>query len=338
MTADPTACLTAHLTAALPAPAPRPARPLFLMLAAATAVAALGPSQARAQDMARVISSTPVLQAVALPREVCVDRSVSSSPPSSGAGALLGALAGGAAGNAVGDGGGRAAAAAIGAVGGAMIGNRIENGGNTQTRSVRECSTQTVYENRAVAYDVVYEHNGRTYTTRQAEPPGEYIELQWQPVGALPAAGAGQAPIAAPSNSYPPTYSVPSYPVPVYVPPAYAPPVYSVPQYVAPPVTRIIVTPDTYYRPPPVWVPPRPDHRRPDRYGDRDRDRNDDRWSDRDRNRDRDRDRSPPHAQRPAPAVPIPGGRPERPERPDRQDPPRPPRSQQVQPVDIDRQ
>ncbi|HEX5285381.1 MAG TPA: glycine zipper 2TM domain-containing protein, partial [Polaromonas sp.] len=76
--------------------------------------------------LARVISSTPVVQQVAVPRQVCSNEAIITQAPKSGAGALMGALAGGAAGNAIGNGGGRAAATMIGLVGGALIGDRIE--------------------------------------------------------------------------------------------------------------------------------------------------------------------------------------------------------------------
>ena len=198
---------------------------------------------AHAQEQGRVLSSTPVLQSVAVPREVCSDRTVIEQGQKSGAGALLGGIAGGAAGNAIGDGSGRAAATVIGIIGGAVLGDRIEGGGQPQARVQRQCSTQTVYENRAVAYDVVYEYAGRQYQVRMAEPPGDYIPLQVSPLGALP----DNAPQAYPSPGYAPQYA-PQY-QPQYVP-QYAP------QYISPPtVTRIIVAPDPYFPPPRVVVP-----------------------------------------------------------------------------------
>ena len=73
------------------------------------ALAALGlyTSSAQADEMGRVISSTPVIQQVAVPRQVCTNQPVAVPQQKSGAGAVMGALAGGAMGNAVGDGGGR---------------------------------------------------------------------------------------------------------------------------------------------------------------------------------------------------------------------------------------
>ena len=73
-----------------------------------------------AQELGRVISSTPVIQQVGVPRQVCSMQPVLTSAPKSGAGAVMGAIAGGAMGNAVGDGNGRALATMVGLVGGAI--------------------------------------------------------------------------------------------------------------------------------------------------------------------------------------------------------------------------
>ena len=248
-------------------------------LAAALALVLATPLAAQAQERGRVISRTPVLMSVAVPREVCTDRTVAEAGQTSGAGALLGGIAGGAAGNAIGDGSGRAAATAIGIIGGALLGNKIEGGGQTQNRVVRHCSTQTVYEDRVSAFDVVYEYAGRQYSVRLAEDPGEFVELQLSPVGALPEAAPAPQYVP-PRTTYPPSYT-PQY-APQYVPQ------YVAPQYIAPPVTRIIVSPDYYHAPPPrIYYPPpayrpRPDRdHRDDRRGDRREDRREDRRDDR---------------------------------------------------------
>ena len=67
-----------------------------------------------AQEVGRVISSTPVIQQVAVPRQVCSQQQVAVQPPKSGAGAAMGAIAGGAIGNSIGRGEGNALATAIG--------------------------------------------------------------------------------------------------------------------------------------------------------------------------------------------------------------------------------
>lgn len=155
------------------------------LAAAFAGVLAAGAAQAQ-DEQGRVISSTPVIQQVALPRQVCTDEQVAVPERKSGAGALLGALAGGAAGNAIGNGGGRAAATALGLIGGAIIGNNIEGEPGYRTETVSRCGTQTFYENRTVAYDVVYEYAGRQYRTQMPQDPGRFVRLSVTPVHALP--------------------------------------------------------------------------------------------------------------------------------------------------------
>jgi uncharacterized protein YcfJ len=136
-----------------------------------------------AQEVGRVLSSTPVVQQVSVPRQVCSNQQVAVEPQKSGAGALLGAIAGGVMGNAIGSGGGRAAATALGLFGGAVVGDRVEGGGQPYYQNVQHCGTQNYYENRTVAYNVVYEYNGRQYNVQLAQDPGPTIPLQVTPVG-----------------------------------------------------------------------------------------------------------------------------------------------------------
>lgn len=155
-----------------------------LLFPALALVAMAGASaQAQSHEVGRVLSSTPVIQQVAVPRQVCSNQQVVVQQPNSGAGSVMGAIAGGAMGNAIGDGTGRAAATVIGLIGGALVGNRIEGSGN-QVQNVQQCSTQTYYENRAVAYNVTYEYAGRQYTVQMPQDPGPTIRLQVTPLGA----------------------------------------------------------------------------------------------------------------------------------------------------------
>jgi uncharacterized protein YcfJ len=139
---------------------------------------------AMAQEVARVISSTPVVQQVAVPRQVCTNQAVGYTEPKSGVGAVMGAVAGAGLGNAFGQGGGRALATAVGVIGGAMVGNNIE-GSNTQVHNVQQCSTQNFYDNRTVGYNVVYEYGGKQYAVQMPNDPGATVQLQLTPVGAL---------------------------------------------------------------------------------------------------------------------------------------------------------
>jgi uncharacterized protein YcfJ len=194
-------------------------------------LALLAAFPASAEDiLARVISSTPVVQQVPVPRQVCNNQQYITEAPRSGGGALLGALAGGAAGNAIGDGGGRALATVIGLVGGAIVGDRVEGGGQQQVQNVQQCNTQTFYENRPSHYNVVYEYQGTQYNVQMANDPGLYVRLQVTPVGAV--TPSPQA--AAPASTDP-------IPQPGYV--------------VQQPVVgqTVITTGTTYYGGPPVY-------------------------------------------------------------------------------------
>jgi uncharacterized protein YcfJ len=135
-----------------------------------------------AQEVGRVISSTPVIQQVAVPRQVCSQQQVAVQPPKSGAGAAMGAIAGGAIGNSIGRGEGNALATAIGVFGGAILGNKIEGSPSPEIRQVQSCSTQNFYESRAVAYNVVYEFAGKQYSVQMPQDPGPTVRLQITPV------------------------------------------------------------------------------------------------------------------------------------------------------------
>jgi uncharacterized protein YcfJ len=180
----------------------------------------VGASNSSSQTVqARVVSATPVVAQVEVPRQVCFDELQQEPVRSSGAGALLGAIAGGVMGNALGKGAGKALATGAGVIGGAVLGDHSENDGRVgATRSVRRCEQQASYENQVVAYDVVYEYGGQRYSTQMQQEPGRTIPLQ------------------------------------VTLSPAMAPePVMSVPPVVMS-APRTYVEPATYYAPPPPVV------------------------------------------------------------------------------------
>lgn len=167
------------------------------------AVASCGLSLA--QEMGHVLSSTPVIAQVAQPRNVCNVEQVAVQQQKSGAGALMGAIAGGAMGNAVGGGGGKAAATMIGIMGGAIAGDNIEGAPAVQMQNVQRCHTQTFYENRTVAYNVVYEYANKQYSVQMPNDPGPTIQLQVSPVGV-----ASQTAVPAPVTT---SMNQPSYPI-----------------------------------------------------------------------------------------------------------------------------
>ncbi len=209
------------------------------VLFCAAALAGLGAAQAQ-EAVGRVLSSTPVIQQVAVPRQTCSQQpAIVEQPATTGAGSVIGAIAGGLLGNTIGHGTGRAAATAIGAVTGAMVGNRVESG-PAYAQNVQQCTTQTFYENRTVAYNVTYEFAGQQYTVQMPQDPGPTVRLQVTPVGALGAPGTS-APVeqqALPAPQPVPQVQTFVTPAPVVVQsyPAY-PVYYARPYYAPPPVS-----------------------------------------------------------------------------------------------------
>jgi uncharacterized protein YcfJ len=207
-------------------------------------------STAGAEEVGRVISSTPVVQQVPVQRQVCNQQPVAVQPRSSGGGAIVGAIVGGLLGNTVGGGVGRAAATGLGAVAGAAVGDSVErNGQYPQQAYAQQCATQTTYENRTVAYNVQYEYAGKQFNVQMPYDPGATIRLNLSPVGG--AAPEAAQPLVTQDNTQPPqqvytqqvytqqpqavilaeaptavypSYAYP-YPYPAYYAPSYYPPV-----------------------------------------------------------------------------------------------------------------
>ncbi len=220
-------------------------------------------ASAFAQEQGRVISTTPVIAQVAVPRQVCSNEQVSTtSTNKSGAGALIGGIAGGAMGNAVGQGNGRAAATAIGIFGGAILGNHIEGGQpQASSQNVQRCTTQTFYENRTTAYNVVYEFNGKQYQVQMPQDPGPFVALQVTPVSpAVQPVPVLQPP--PPAVIVRPITQAPVYTQPVVIE-SYTTYVEHAPAYVhRPHVQHVYVRPAPVYAPPVVYHrPPHPHHR-----------------------------------------------------------------------------
>ena len=158
----------------------------------------------------------------------------------------MGAIAGGAMGNAIGGGGGRAAATVLGLVGGAVLGNSIEGSG-AQLQNFQQCSTQTLYENRAVAYNVTYEYAGRQYTVQMPNDPGPTVRLQVTPIGA---SSADPAQYDSAASQGVPILSSAAYPYPQ---PAFVQPEVVQPMLVAPATAVYAPYAPYYYRP---YYPP----------------------------------------------------------------------------------
>ncbi len=157
---------------------------------------------AQAQEVGKVISSTPIIQQVAVPRQVCNNQQVVTEGQKSGAGAAMGAIAGGAIGNQIGNGSGRALATMAGIFGGAIMGDKIEGPTAPEVRNVQNCSMQTMYENRTMAYNVVYEFAGKQYTVQMPQDPGPTVRLQITPMAPAPANGGYAVPPAGSAPRY----------------------------------------------------------------------------------------------------------------------------------------
>ena len=210
-----------------------------VLVSALGAIGFAAAGTAGAEEVGRVISSTPVVQQVAVPRQVCNQQvaQVQQAPSTSGAGAVIGAIAGGLLGHTVGGGMGRAAATGVGVVAGAAVGNSMEQrNGQYAAQPVTQCSTQTAYENRTVGYNVQYEYAGKTFNVQMPYDPGPTIRLNIQPAtssSSMAPADGVQTVAAQPQTIVAETPSA------VY--PAYAYPSYAYP---------------AYYRPYPYWYPP----------------------------------------------------------------------------------
>lgn len=137
---------------------------------------------AQAQEVGQVISRTAVYQQTAVPRQTCTQSPAVAPALNSGGGALIGAIAGGLIGSQLGGRDNRGLTAMAGVIGGAMLGDKAESQGNAP-QPTTTCTTQTVYENRLVGYNVVYEYAGKQYNVQLPQDPGTTIPLQVTPVG-----------------------------------------------------------------------------------------------------------------------------------------------------------
>ena len=178
-----------------------------LGLSAGAGVASASPHN----DVATVISATPIYERVSAPRRECFTEQVTAYDerrvpqpvqpqyvaeprPVTGAGAVLGAIVGGVIGHQFGNSsGGHDRGTAAGAVIGGLIGNNIERTGGTYdsgyrraayavervpvTRDVQRCNVVPDYRDEVRGYDVRYRYHGREYQTRLAYDPGPTLPI-----------------------------------------------------------------------------------------------------------------------------------------------------------------
>ncbi len=179
---------------------------------------------AQAQEVGQVITRTAVYQQAAVPRQSCVQIVPQATTQTSGGGAIIGAIAGGVIGSQLGGRNSQGLTTMAGVIGGAVLGNQVESQGNPPPPQTT-CTTQTVYENRLVGYNVVYEYAGKQYNVQLPQDPGPTIPLQVTPMNAP----RSEAPASTIVNPLPPATVVSESRV-VYVPaPVYRsyPPVYT---------------------------------------------------------------------------------------------------------------
>ncbi|MBP1475895.1 glycine zipper 2TM domain-containing protein [Frateuria sp. MAH-13] len=134
---------------------------------------------------ARVVSVDPIRKTVNNPRQVCHDEVVTHNEPPKDqhqiAGTAIGAVAGGLLGHQVGGGKGKTLATVAGAVAGGYAGKKIQE--NRQEAKVtstteRKCETVNDSSTKVVGYNVRYEYNGVTRTTRMDHDPGDRVQVQ----------------------------------------------------------------------------------------------------------------------------------------------------------------
>ncbi|GAA0712451.1 glycine zipper 2TM domain-containing protein [Dokdonella soli] len=163
--------------------------------AAAVQPAPALPPQPVDDGYADVRNVRPIVEQVTTPRKVCDQVAVTHRAPGSDnhvVGTVVGAAVGGLLGNQIGRGNGRKAATVAGAVGGGFVGHEVgvqHDANRTTTSTETRCHTVNDSSDKVTGYDVTYEYQGRTYTTRMDRDPGPRLQVQptVTPVG-MPAA------------------------------------------------------------------------------------------------------------------------------------------------------
>lgn len=130
-------------------------------------------------DWAQVLSSSPRYEQISTPGQVCHRERIMAPAPRDNTGAVIGGISGALLGSQVGRGNGRVAGAAVGAAAGAIIGDRIDNSQNGYVeRDVDRCMPTSQVRSELRGYDVVYDYQGRTYSTFLPYAPGDRLRLQ----------------------------------------------------------------------------------------------------------------------------------------------------------------
>jgi uncharacterized protein YcfJ len=152
---------------------------------AVTAVGAVAGFRAYdAANYAEVISATPAMETVSVPRQECRDVLVEQQEPTKDpkqiAGTVAGAVIGGVLGSQVGGGSGKKIATVGGAVAGGYAGNKIQEGmqeRNTSQQLNQVCKTVYDEHQEQVGFDVTYRLNGDQNAVRMDHDPVDRIPL-----------------------------------------------------------------------------------------------------------------------------------------------------------------
>lgn len=163
------------------------------------------------QERARVLSAVPVVQQVGIPQQFCEDVQIYSGPRHRGDGIVLGTIVGDARddNDAYAELRGRAqdprreGTSTAEVVAGGYLGKVVEDS-HRQPRydAARRCTSETVYENRTVGYDVTYEYAGQRHTTRMDHNPGPWVPIQVPTPGRYSSAGNHNGQAVTPGRSY----------------------------------------------------------------------------------------------------------------------------------------
>ena len=136
-------------------------------------------------NYAEVLSVTPAMKTVSVPRKECHDELVTVTNPTKDpkqiAGTIAGAVIGGVLGSKVGGGDGKKLATVGGAVGGGYAGNKIQEGmqeRNTHQESRRTCETVRDSRQEQQGYDVTYRLDGKEQVVRLDYDPGKRIPIE----------------------------------------------------------------------------------------------------------------------------------------------------------------
>ena len=146
----------------------------------AAIVAILVSSVSFAQEVryANIVSVTPVKENVQVVKHQCGGSAGYNRQEPGYMGRVVGVISGTAIGSRFGQGTGKVAATAVGAGLGYVAGDAYDNSGNIQPN----CRAVTTYEPTFGGFLVVYELDGRQYTTRSKTfPEGRTIPVQMQP-------------------------------------------------------------------------------------------------------------------------------------------------------------